>query len=425
MTVPLSRNRDYALLWGSQVASEVGFSASTIAFPLLVLALTGSPAASGLVLGADAAAQLVAGIPAGALADRWSRKKVMLACEAVQALALASLVVALWWQAGTVPHMVAVAVVMGVCRALFEPAEEASLPHVVAEEQLSTAVAMNAARGYLGQLSGTALGGFLFAARRWLPFAVDAVAHAASFVALLFVRLPARQRERAPLGQFPREVWAGLRWVWRQRLVRAIALCAVGLNLFFQAFYLVIIVLAGQRGLPSGEIGIMAAMLGVGGMLGALAAPRLHRLVTPHLSIIGVFWALTLLTPATIFVRDGYLIGGLFAVMAFLAPVANTTINTYQLLLTPDRLRGRLAGVMSVVMGVAAAAGPALGGALMQVLPGNPAVLVCAAGIAAMTLLATFSPTLRRFPRHAAAEPGEAEGGAPETVEPNEQEPVR
>src|SRR2546426_305219 len=91
----LSRNHNYQLLWGSQALSEFGVNASSIAFPLLVLAVTGSPGASGLVLGASAAAQLLAGLPAGALADRWHRKKVMLACEAVQAVTVGSLVLAL------------------------------------------------------------------------------------------------------------------------------------------------------------------------------------------------------------------------------------------------------------------------------------------------------------------------------------------
>ncbi|MGH3540509.1 MAG: MFS transporter, partial [Pseudonocardiaceae bacterium] len=72
--VPLSRNPNYQLLWISQVLSGAGLSTSVIAFPLLVLALTGSAAASGLVLGTIAAAQLLAGLPAGALADRWDRK---------------------------------------------------------------------------------------------------------------------------------------------------------------------------------------------------------------------------------------------------------------------------------------------------------------------------------------------------------------
>ncbi|WP_410581900.1 MFS transporter [Amycolatopsis sp. lyj-108] len=401
MTTLLSRNRDYRLLWGGQVISETGFSTSMIAFPLLVLAVTGSAAQSGLVLGAVAIAQLAAGLPAGALVDRWNRKKLMLACEAVQGLAAAALVAALWWGVANVAMMIAVAAVMGLCRALFEPAEEASLPRLVTVDQVPSAVAMNAARSSAGQLSGTALGGFLFALGRMVPFVFDAIAHVVAFVALLFVRLPPKQIEhRTATPHLGREIVAGLRWVWRQPHVRITAVCAICLNLFFSAYYLVIIVLADSRGVPAGEIGVMAAMLGGGGILGALAAPYLHRKLSPYVMIISVFWALTVLTPVAVFVHNGYLMGLLFAAMAFLPPAANTTISTYQLLLTPDALRGRLGGVMGVTGGLAAAAGPALGGWLVDALPGGTAVLVCAGAIAAVTLFATFNPTLRRFPRH-------------------------
>jgi MFS family permease len=186
MTVPLRRNRNYTVLWAGQAVSEVGFSISMIAFPLLVLAITGSPAASGLVLGADAAAQLVAGLPAGALVDRWNRKKIMLWCEAVQATAVGSLALALWWNTATLAHMVGVAVIMGVCRALFEPAEDACLPRLVPDEQLATAISLNAARSSIGQMTGTALGGVLFAVGRVVPFLVDMITHVISVVTLAF-----------------------------------------------------------------------------------------------------------------------------------------------------------------------------------------------------------------------------------------------
>jgi MFS family permease len=362
-----------------------------------VLAVTGSPAASGLVLGADAAAQLVAGLPAGALVDRWDRKRIMLWCEATQATAVGSLALALWFDSATVTHMVAVAVVMGVCRALFEPAEDASLPRLVTHEQLSTAVSLNAARSSVGQMAGTALGGVFFAIGRAVPFLVDTVTHIASFTALAFVRIPKHEVERTPIGNIGREMVEGLRWVWSHRHVRVTALCAVSLNFFFNAFYIVVIVLAEGRGVPAGEIGVMAAMLGVGGVLGALVAPALHRRLRPHVSITGVFWLVTLLTPLTILVHNGYLMGALFAGMAFLAPTANTTINTHQLLLTPDELRGRLMGVMGVCVGGAAAAGPAVGGLLVELVPGDTAVLCCAAGMAVVALLTTLSPALRQF----------------------------
>ena len=407
-TTALSRNRNYRLLWAGQALSEAGASASIIALPLLVLLLTDSAAASGVVLSISAAAQLVVGLPAGALVDRWNRRTVMLVCEAVQALAVALLVAGLWWQAVGVEHVVAVVIVLGVCRALSEPAEEALLPAIVPERQLSDAVAMNAARGYLGQLSGTALGGLLFGLSRVLPFLVEAVTHLATFLALLFIRVPPRQREPAPLSRFHREVAEGLRWVWTQPVVRVVAFCAVGLNLFFQAFYLLMIAIAHQHGVPAAQIGIMGAMLGAGGVLGARVAPRLHRALRPHRAIVGVFWAITALIPVALFVEPGLPTGVLFAAAAFLAPTANTTITTYQLLLTPDELRGRLSSVMGVALGIASIAGPAVGGLLVDFLSPAQAILTCAGGAGLLTIYATANPTLRRFSRETADRVGAA-----------------
>jgi MFS family permease len=404
MITPLSRNRNYRLLWGSQALTAFGGSTAAIAFPLLVLTLTGSPAAAGLVLGTGAAASVLVGLPAGALVDRWNRKKIMLGCEATGVIVSLSLVVALWWGVTSVVHMVVVAAVSGVCGAMFGPAEEACLPNLVPEEQLSTAVSMNAARAYLGGLLGTAVGGFLYAIGTFVPFAVNVLTRTTGFFALLFLRVPPRDVRPEPLSRLGHEVTSGVRWMWRHRPVRVIALLAVGLNMFFTAYFIIIIVLAQGRGVPSGEIGVMAAMMGVGGILGALVAPYLYQRLSTYLSIIGVFWALTVLTPLAIFISNGYLMGMLFAAMAFLIPTANTTIETYQLVLTPDGLRGRMSSVMGVVIGSATVVGPALGGFLMEMVPGNHAVLLCAAGIGVVTMLATISPTLRKFPRHPATE---------------------
>jgi predicted MFS family arabinose efflux permease len=396
MTTSLARNRNYTLLWGGQALAEVGFSATMLALPLVVLIITGSPVLSGLVLTVDATAQLLVGLPAGALVDRWDRRRIMLCCEAVQVVALGGLVVALWYDAVTIPHIMAVAAVLGVCRALFEPAEDACLPRLVPESQLATAVAMNSARSSLGQMAGTALGGLLLAVTRWLPFLVDMVTHVVAFVALLFLRVP----PSAPVESRPhllRSIGEGLRWVWSRREIRVTALCAVVLNLFFTAFYLVVIVLVKDQGESAGAIGVMAAMLGVGGVLGALAAPFLHRALGPHRSIASVFWVLSLLVPCALLVESPYLLGVLFALMAFLAPTANTTISTHQLLLTPDELRGRLSGVMGVVVGAAGAIGPLVGGALTEALSARTSVVVCAVGISLVTVFVTLSPTLREY----------------------------
>jgi MFS family permease len=398
---PLTRNRNYQILWGSQTLSMFGTNATYIAYPLLVLALTGSPALSGLVLGVSAAAELVAGIPAGAFADRWSRKRIMLICEAAQVVVTAVFVLALWWHLAGAAMLLVVAVVLGACESVFRPAETACLPSIVPGEQVAGAVAGNAARGYLGNLAGTAAGGFLFALGRALPFVANVIAHGISLLALVFLRLPEREPAPAvPIRHLGPEMLDGLRFMWQHRNIRVTSLCAVLLNLFFSAFYIVIVVLARSRGMSSGEIGVMAAMLGVGGILGALAAPRLTRILSPYQCIVGVFWTLTVLTPLAVLVHNGYLMGVLFAAMALMPPAANTAIISEQLLSTPDELRGRLSGVLGVLAGAAAAVGPTLGGALTSAVSGVTAVLCCSAGIAVLTVLATISPTLRHFPRH-------------------------
>ncbi|MEV7516689.1 MFS transporter [Streptomyces diastaticus] len=397
--LPLWRNRDYNLLWMSRTFTEAGFNATLMAFPLLVLAVTGSPAQAGLVAAVNATAQLVAGVPAGTLLDRWNRKVVMLSCEIARVTVLGLLVWTIWQDTVQIWHMVVTAAVLGLCASLYDPAEEASLPHVVPEEQLATAVSMNHARSNIGQLLGTGASGVLFGVKHLLPFAANAVAHVVSFCLLLFIRLPKPPRPEAGESRpgFWKETAEGLRWVWGHRLIRVTACCAVALNFLFQVVYLVIIMAAQQDDVPSGQIGMMAAMFGVGGLLGALAAPRLYRLLGQRHSVLMVFWAMAVLAPVSLTVTDGPLLGLLLAGMAFFAPTANTAVSTYQLLTTPDRLRGRLSGIIGLVSGVSAALGPLAGGLTMEWAGPRWAIVAAAAGTALVAVVATLSPTLRGF----------------------------
>src|SRR5216683_4987362 len=93
--IPLWRNLDYMLLWSGQMVSTIGSEVSTLAFPLLILAQTGSPAQAGFAGALRAFPYLVFSLPAGALIDRWNRKRVMILCDTGRALSLASIPVAL------------------------------------------------------------------------------------------------------------------------------------------------------------------------------------------------------------------------------------------------------------------------------------------------------------------------------------------
>ncbi len=258
---------------------------------------------------------------------------------------------------------------------------------------------MNFARSSLGSLSGTAAGGFLFAVGRALPFVADLASHAVACSALMFLRIPSPPARPQPPGNLRREMLDGLRWVWQQRIIRVLAICALVLNLFFTAFYLVIIVLARRRGIPSGEIGVMAAMLGVGGVAGSLLAPYLHNKLSPFTSIASVFWVFTALTPTAIFIHSGYLIGR--TVLRHRAAAADSEHHD------PDPAAPDHAGPPAWQAQRRDRADrrgrrrrrPDARRHLAELLSSTQAVLICAAGIAAITLVVTVSPTLRHFPR--------------------------
>jgi MFS family permease len=91
----LWRNRDYMLLWAGQAVSSFGSQITQLTFPLLVLAITGSPAQAGFVGALRALPFALLSLPAGALVDRWDRKRLMIWCDAGRAVALGSVPLAL------------------------------------------------------------------------------------------------------------------------------------------------------------------------------------------------------------------------------------------------------------------------------------------------------------------------------------------
>jgi MFS family permease len=226
--VPLRRNRDFTLLWSGQVVSTLGSEISGLAFPLLVLSLTGSPAQAGIVGFARGLPYLLLYLPAGALVDRWNRKRVMLVADAGRAASIGS--VAVWLALGRPPlaWLAVVAFVEGALFVFFQLAESAALPQIVAREQLPQAIAQNQARMQGAHVAGAPLGGALFGVSRLLPFVADAVSYAVSFVSLLFVR-PAFQESREPTQTRLRtEIAEGVRWLWSQPFLRTTTLIVAG-----------------------------------------------------------------------------------------------------------------------------------------------------------------------------------------------------
>ena len=401
----LWRNRDFMLLWTGQVVSTVGIRITALAYPLLVLEQTGSPAVAGLVGFAQTLPFLIWYLPAGGLVDRWDRKKVMLTSDAVRAVALASVVVALVLDQLTLPQILVVAFIDGTMFVFFQLSEDAALPHVVPRNQLRTALAQNQARVQGAELVGQPLGGVLFGIGHAVPFLVNVVSYVVSFATLLLIR-PAFQGSRdAQRRHLLVEVGFGVRWLWQQRFLRAMVALVGATNLVFNALVLAIIVQAQQLGASPALIGGIFACYGAGAIAGALAAPAVAARLPAAVVLIGAFWVWALTFVALTVPSKPLWLGVIAAGGAMAGPVFNVVISHFRYALTPDELQGRTLGAARLVAWGTIPLGTLAGGLLIEALGAGNTFVVLAAGMALIALASTASRTVRRPPELPAAEP--------------------
>jgi predicted MFS family arabinose efflux permease len=331
------------LLWSSQVAGTLGAQASSVIYPLLILALTGSPAQAAWASALRILPYLVLVLPVGALIDRWDRRRVMLVCHVGRTLAVSSLPVALWFDALAVQQIYLVAVIEGSLHVFFNIAETAALPRVVAIEQLPQATAQNQAGFAAAAIAGPALGTWLYqaAGRAW-PFVVDVIGHLAGVWAIARMRTsfaPAPASGERHLG---REVAEGIRWLLRERLVRDIALLTSAWNFIAAAVPLLLIVLAKEQGASDAQIGLVFSIGGIGGIAGALIGGRIQRRFGFGTVVIGVLALHALLFPLIAASPGPLTLGLVYAAMALLGPVYNVVQFSYRIALIPDALQGRV-----------------------------------------------------------------------------------
>src|SRR6266699_3818604 len=121
-SVPLRRNRDFMLLQAGQLLSNAGTQTSSIAYPLLVLAVTGSAAKTGVVSFARILPAALFALPAGLAADHWNRKWLMIAADGVRVLAIGSLAAAILLHSAPFWVIVLIAFVEGTGTAVFAAA---------------------------------------------------------------------------------------------------------------------------------------------------------------------------------------------------------------------------------------------------------------------------------------------------------------
>lgn len=401
--LPLRRNGGFRLLWVGQVLSDTGTEVALIAYPLLILALTHSATLAGIVGTARLVAQLVLGLPGGVITDRFDRRLTMITCDAVRAVVLALLATMVLLHLATWPVVLAVAVIDGSANVLFDPAANAALPAIVADEQLEQAWAATEARMYSASLAGPALGGILFGLGNAVPFLGDAVSYLVSALTLGRIRGRFRPGRSGPRKALRHEALDGLRLVWRHPLLRAVMIQAPLINFAFTGAIFTITLALRKHGTAPAIIGLAQAGIAVGGLLGAVIAPKLQgRLPLWRLALALTMGATALFAVAALLVPSP-LVALPVAVTLLLAPTVNAALFAAMLRISPEDMRGRVNSAVILVATALAALAPLTSGLLVEHFSGRWTLTAFAAAIGVSAVMCLALPGLRKAEADAGA----------------------
>jgi MFS family permease len=385
------------LLQAGQLLSRGGSAATTIAYPLLVLALTGSAAKAGFVAFARGVPQVLFGLVAGVAADRWNRKRLMVSMDAIRAAAVAALGIAIasgevaYWQ---IP---VVAFIEGTGSVFFGAAQAGALRAVVPRPQLPAAAGAQEARAAIVQLGGPPLGGILFGIGRAVPFLVDAASYVFSFLSLASVRAAFQEQREADRSRLLSQLAEGFRFLWSQPFLRTCAfLWGLG-NFAFPGILLVLVVVGQRQGLSPGAIGVLFAVFGACLLLGSLVSPLFRRMFSMR-TILYIELCTWLGSSLFLIWPNVYVLAVAILPQAVAMPVTDSAVTGYRVAITPDRLLGRSESVRSNIALLISPLGPLLAGLLLEAVSPRQTVAVFTLFTLGLVLWGLLSPSIRRAP---------------------------
>jgi predicted MFS family arabinose efflux permease len=399
--VPLRRNLPFQALWIGTSASTLGVCVADVAYPLAILASTGSPARAGLFASVQAIGMLAAGLPSGSLADRFDTRTIVLAAEACRAAVTGIVVIALISGWLSFPLLLAAAVLLGAGQAVCTTARMLLLRSVVPAEQLNGALAQDEVRLHGAAIAGPALGGALYAVRALAhaaPFLFAAGSFVVSLVTAALLRLlPVAGIEppgARPAGPAPAGMFAGLRTLCSHPVLRAALLLIMIVNTLGAGLDLVVIVLLRHQAVPASEIGLALGIGSAGGIAGIPLIKVLHRL-RPGVLLLAFS---TLLMPVFALLAlpfgpwwaAGLLFTGFLGV-----PACKVALDILVVRQAPAAERGRVVAAGMTLIGLGTPAGLAGCGLLLQYLPAQAAMLTLAATLAVGLAYCASSHDLR------------------------------
>ncbi|MFF4341658.1 MFS transporter [Kitasatospora sp. NPDC001540] len=394
--VPLRRNRRFQTLWAGSASAMLGTCLADTAYPLLLLAMTGSPTVAGAFGAVQFGASVLFGLHGGTVADRHDRRRILILADTARLLTALSVALALAAGRLTVPHALFAAAVIGATMAYGGPARMLALRAVVPPEQLRQALSQDELRVNGAALAGPPLAGFLLGLGTAVPFLTTVLTSGLALGASVAVRFDSRPDAREQAGGKEKgAAFAGLRHLFANRMLRGTVLVVSALNLTGSAMLLAVMVLLRDHGTTEAGIGLALTGEAVGGLLGALLVSRLHRLLRPGVLLLAVAWSAVLSFAAPAAAAGPLVVFAALALTGLGVPALRVMLDVLVFQRVPEAMRGRaVAGTMTLLM-----AGLPLGtmaaGLLLDRLPAPTVLLLLAAVLAAALLPLTLGRSLR------------------------------
>ncbi|BCJ40327.1 MFS transporter [Actinoplanes ianthinogenes] len=358
----------FTRLWTAAAVSNLGDGVTMVAGPLLLTTVTDDPA---LIAGGAFAGQLpwlLFALISGAFVDRLDRHRLVVVVNLLRGAVLAGLAAAIATGHVSVPVIYLASFLLGVGETLADTAYGALLPAVVAPDDLERAYSrLGATFTIANQFAAKPFGAWLYGIAAALPFGLDA----ASFVAaaVLIAGLPAVPRPATPerRDNLRADIAAGLRWLWRHRLLRTLAAAMGVANIAFCAAFAVFVLYARDRlGLSGVGYGFLLTTFAVGGLAGAGFATWLSRRFGAG-RVLRAGLIVEIITHLTLAVTTNPLVaGGIIVIFGVHTMVWGVLVSTIRQRAVPDELRGRVGSVYALLETGGAALGWLVGALFAQ-----------------------------------------------------------
>lgn len=395
----LRRISGFRPFWWSRTISSFGSALTVVILPILVYQMTSSPVLVALVAGAGTLPYLAFGLLAGAVADRFKRRGIMITSELISGLALMSVVFAAMTGTLTPAHVISAALISSSATLFFEAAGYGLVPSLVGKELLAEANSSLYLGTTVARVSGSAAAAaFLASGTPLWALAVDGLTFIASILLLRTIALPPRPSSHADKTRYRTLIREGLSFLWNTPALRTLTMIGTLLSFSGGAIIGQLTVYADQRlhlGSDDTRIGFLYAAWTLGGVAGAALLPQITKHINP-LRLLGVALPLCTLMSALIVLSTNWIFS-IIAITSWGAVYLMVLMNTmnFSQQSTPSHLQGRVSTTRRTI---SSGLGVPLGGLVAGVLTSTTGIaagmsLAIAAGAIATALCIWQKPS--------------------------------